>query len=102
MQKAAGDFDGLSPEAELHGYDLLQGKRDWAPLHPHVRGRIDMYGRAFQAIADHDVRIIIRGVDTPKLGERYRGSQPTRTPWCSPTSLNASTSTRSGWANWHP
>lgn len=74
VQKAAIDFDGLSPEAELHGYDLLQGKHDWTPLTLQVRARIDIYNRAFQAIADHDIRIIIRGVNTPRLSQRYSGN----------------------------
>jgi hypothetical protein len=73
VQKVAADFPGLSAESELHGYDLLQGKRDWDPLTRQVRARIDVYGSAFQAIADHDVRIVIRGVDTAKLCARYRG-----------------------------
>jgi hypothetical protein len=73
VQKAAATFAGLSPDAELHGYDLLQGKRDWTPLTQQVRARIDVYAGAFQAIADHDVRIVIRGVDTRKLCDRYSG-----------------------------
>ncbi|MCS7484508.1 DUF3800 domain-containing protein [Umezawaea endophytica] len=73
VQQVTATFADLSLEAELHGYDLFQGKRDWTPLTRQVRARIDVYGDAFQAIADHDVRIIIRGVDTPKLCERYRG-----------------------------
>ncbi len=74
VRKAATTFSELSPDAELHGYDLLQGKRDWTPLTRQVRARIDVYGNAFQAIADHDVRIIIRGVDTRKLCDRYSGT----------------------------
>jgi hypothetical protein len=73
VRKVAADFPDLSPEAELHGYDLLQGKRDWTPLTRQVRARIDVYGSALQAIADHDVRIIIRGLDTAGLCARYRG-----------------------------
>jgi len=73
VQSTVVSFPELSPEAELHGYDLFQGKRDWTPLTRQVRARIDVYGNAFQAIADHDVRVIIRGVDIPKLCERYRG-----------------------------
>jgi hypothetical protein len=47
VHKAAAGFDGVSPTAELHGHDILHGKNDWASV---------------EAIADHPVRVIIRGV----------------------------------------
>lgn len=57
--------------AELHGYDLITGKRDWFPLATMVRARIGVYDRALRALADHDVRIIIRSVDIPGLHKRH-------------------------------
>lgn len=57
--------------AELHGYDLISGKRDWLPLATKVRARISVYDRALRALADHDVRIIIRSVDIRGLDERH-------------------------------
>lgn len=73
VQKAAADFDGVSTEAELHGYDIVHGKGDWLPLALLLRARVELYGRAFDVIAEHDVRIVIRGVDMRKLRDRYRG-----------------------------
>lgn len=65
---AHGNVDS---QAELHGYDLVAGKRDWAGLAPKIRVRIGVYNKALQAIADHDVKIIIRSVDIPRLNQRY-------------------------------
>jgi len=73
VRKAAADFVGVSAEAELHGYDIVHGKGDWLPLALLLRARIELYGRAFDVIGEHDVRIIIRGVDTRKLCDRYQG-----------------------------
>lgn len=67
---AAGSY-GIAPTAELHGYDIFQGKGDWTPMAPMVRARIGVYGRAFAAIAAHDVHVIIRGVRSQELRERY-------------------------------
>jgi hypothetical protein len=35
------------------------------------RARVGIYNEAFQAIADHDVEIFIRGVDVGQLNRRY-------------------------------
>lgn len=72
VTSAASSYPGLlSPTAELHGYDIFQGKRDWEQLTQLVRARIGVYDKALRAIADHDVAIIIRGVMSERLKERY-------------------------------
>jgi len=73
VESAAKKFPdaGLSREAELHGYDIFQGSGDWAPLKRMLRARIGVYTDALQAIADRDVRIIIRGVHCQRLRQRY-------------------------------
>jgi hypothetical protein len=71
VAKAAAGYSGIGTRAELHGHALLQGKDDWAPLRGMVRSRIGVYNDAFDAIASHDVRIMIRGVHVPRLNERY-------------------------------
>lgn len=67
------EYGRISRRAELHGYDLVSGKRDWERLATQVRVRIGVYNKAFQAIADHDVHIIIRSVNIPGLDRRYPG-----------------------------
>ena len=68
---AASEFGHVDPMAELHGYDLVAGKGDWIGLASKVRARIAVYNRALQAIADHDVGVLIRSVDIPRLHRRY-------------------------------
>ncbi|MFE9650577.1 DUF3800 domain-containing protein [Streptomyces sp. NPDC006365] len=65
------DHGGIRPETELHGYDIFQGKRAWSRLAGKPRARIGVYANALQAIADHDVKIILRGVDVTRLKRRY-------------------------------
>ncbi|MGW6449489.1 DUF3800 domain-containing protein [Lentzea sp. NPDC055074] len=64
-------FPDVAATAELHGYDIFQGRADWAAVARMVRVRIGVYQKALEAIAQHDVRIIIRGVDPVTLKERY-------------------------------
>lgn len=72
MAGAALSYTGrISPEAELHGHDIFQGKRDWADMKELVRARIGIYDKALQAIADRDVSVIIRGVMSERLMARY-------------------------------
>lgn len=72
VTKAMYDHGEVHGRAELHGYDLVSGKGDWARLAPKIRARIGVYNNALQAIADHDVTVILRGVDTVRLDQRYR------------------------------
>jgi hypothetical protein len=40
-----------------------------------TRARIGVFGAAFQALADHDVTVIVRGVDIRRLNDRYTGQR---------------------------
>jgi uncharacterized protein YnzC (UPF0291/DUF896 family) len=71
VQKASDAYGVLEPDAELHGYDIFHGKRDWKPLKHMLRARIGVYAEALQAIGQHDVKIIITGVNLPRLQRRY-------------------------------
>ncbi|SCL38061.1 Protein of unknown function [Micromonospora pallida] len=65
---------GVTAEAELHGYDLFQGRVPWNKLPP--RARIAVYNAALKAIGTHDVTIILRGVDRHGLARRYASPKP--------------------------
>jgi hypothetical protein len=71
VRQAKDSYPALGDDVELHGYDLVSGKGDWQPLKTELRARIGVYDKAIQAIADHDVAIILRGVDVPRLNKRY-------------------------------
>lgn len=59
---AAASFPDLRATAELHGYDIFQGKGDWAALAKMPRARIGVYDQALAAIAAHPVRIVVEGI----------------------------------------
>lgn len=65
---------GVRPTSELHGHELFHGKGDWALLSP--RQRLSVYNKVFQAIADHDVSIFLRGLDIPAQKARYVRCDP--------------------------
>ncbi|MEU0477677.1 DUF3800 domain-containing protein [Streptosporangium sp. NPDC006013] len=62
----------LPMDAELHAHEMFHRKGPWAKFT--VPELVKIYGLALDAIAVHDVAIIIRGVDKIGLEERY--SQP--------------------------
>ncbi|MET9444708.1 DUF3800 domain-containing protein [Streptomyces sp. NPDC006610] len=69
--KAIASYGNITPDTELHGYDIFHAKRDWDHLSGKPRARIGVYADALQAIADHDVKIIMTGVDLVGLRRRY-------------------------------
>lgn len=52
VHQAAASYNCIRPTAELHGYDLFQGKGDWEPIKLMPRARIGAYDQALRAIAD--------------------------------------------------
>lgn len=68
--RAVDEWNLASGNPELHGYPLFQGEDDWSALKP--RQRIAVYGWAFDAIAAHDVRVFLEGVDSVRLRRRYK------------------------------
>lgn len=65
---------GIDRAAELHGYDLFQGRMSWAGVPP--RARIAVYNAALKAIGTYDVTVILRGVDRHGLARRYGLTRP--------------------------
>ncbi|AXV09483.1 hypothetical protein DVS28_a4825 [Euzebya pacifica] len=61
-------------EAEFHGHDLFQAKADWVAMKEMHQARIAVYRNVFEAIADAEVRLIVRGVDRNQLLQRYGDS----------------------------
>ncbi|MFE5918205.1 DUF3800 domain-containing protein [Streptomyces sp. NPDC056468] len=79
VQKAAASYP-VSRDAELHGHAIVQAVDDWAAMANSqgnmIRARIGVYGDALRAIADHEVAIIVRGVDIQQLKTRYTNPYP--------------------------
>ncbi|HEU0130992.1 MAG TPA: DUF3800 domain-containing protein [Mycobacteriales bacterium] len=62
---------GVPDQAELHGHALFHGSQEWAPFARRVRARLGVYHAALAAIAAHDVRLVLQGVDVPALRARH-------------------------------
>ena len=71
VEEAGHEHGRIPATAELHAHHIVSGLAAWKKLKPNVPARIAVYGAAIQAIADHDVTIIIRSVDIIGLGKRY-------------------------------
>lgn len=71
VRKVADQHPGLDAEAELHAHQLVTGKGDWAAIRQKLRVRIGVYQAALRAIGDHEAKLIVRGVDIPRLRQRY-------------------------------
>ncbi|MFF3456051.1 DUF3800 domain-containing protein [Streptomyces sp. NPDC002730] len=79
VRKAAERYP-VEESAELHGHALVQAREDWTRMgnkgNNMIRARIGVYAEAMKAIAEHDVRIIVRGLDVQ--AHRLRGADSCR------------------------
>ncbi|WP_165367483.1 DUF3800 domain-containing protein [Phytoactinopolyspora endophytica] len=63
---------GVALHAELHGHAISSASDAWFCMKRQVRARIRIYERAMRVIGEHDVSVILRGVDVARLNARYR------------------------------
>lgn len=78
VQKAA-DAYGVSPRAELHGNDLMNGKKDWVALDGKFRARFGVFLEALDAIAViPGIRAFAFGVDRVAQERKYVNPLPPR------------------------
>ncbi|MEU2496004.1 DUF3800 domain-containing protein [Streptomyces sp. NPDC007883] len=74
VEKAADHYP-VSASAELHGHAIVQAQDDWSGMDNSdgnmIRARIGVYGDALKAIADHEVSVIVRGLDINRQKARY-------------------------------
>ncbi|MEU0961921.1 hypothetical protein ABZ328_20650 [Micromonospora aurantiaca] len=88
---------GTDRAAELHGYDLFQGRMAWARVPP--RARIAVYNAALKAIGTYDVTVIC-AASTGTASPGATGSPAPLTRWCCHTFWNGWTDTRRCGTNW--
>ncbi len=70
---------GVAPEAELHGNDLMHGKRDWDPLNGKFRARFGVFLDCLSIIAKtRGIRAYSYGLDIPAQKRRYSNPIPPR------------------------
>lgn len=71
VEEASYEHGRIASSAELHGHEIVNATKAWKRLKPDIAARIEVYNNALQAIADHNVTIIIRSVDKVRLDKRY-------------------------------
>jgi hypothetical protein len=71
VEEASYEDGRIASSAELHGHEIVNATKAWKRLKPDIAARIEVYNNALQAVADHDVTIIIRSVDKIRLDKRY-------------------------------
>lgn len=67
LVRVTADIYGIPRTAEMHGHDIMWGKKDWGPFNGKLRAAIGFYRDALKVISNHDVRIIIKGVYLPTM-----------------------------------
>ena len=75
----AADAYGGGLRAELHGYDIAQGRGDWASMAGMLRARLDIYRQALEAVHDAtSVRAYLYGLDRHRHRSKYIHPWPER------------------------
>jgi len=68
---------GLDVDPELHGYEIFHGSGSWGDVP--VRARVGVFDDVVEAVASHDVRVILRAMDRVGQRERYGYVEPAHT-----------------------
>ena len=62
---------GTPADIELHAWEMMSGRKQWAPLRGKHREAVGIYRATLQALREIRVRYIFRGVDVAALHSRY-------------------------------
>lgn len=71
VENAQDRYGRIHADAELHGNALAGAKEAWASFKGKVQASVDVYQEAAEAIARHDVRIYIRGIELASVTRNY-------------------------------
>lgn len=63
---------GTPLDIEFHADELMNGRKDWAPLRGKHREAAAIYAAVLDTAAGCGIRLILRGLDIPRLHARYR------------------------------
>ncbi|WP_179872656.1 DUF3800 domain-containing protein [Microcella indica] len=76
LEYAAGF--GVDPDsAELHGYEIMSGDKEWSPLRGKHRAAHAIYSRALREMGTLPrARAFVEGVDVARLNARYSYPEP--------------------------
>lgn len=57
---------------EFHAHDMMQGRKDWAPIHRQTSEAVWVYREALRVLVASGALVMIEGVDVHRLNARYR------------------------------
>lgn len=69
-------FPSLHQGLELHGNEILAGRREWKNVP--IRARFAIYDQALKAVANSGVCVHLEGIDITKQKQRYTWPTPAR------------------------
>ncbi|ANY06187.1 DUF3800 domain-containing protein [Pseudonocardia sp. HH130630-07] len=75
LARAAANYPGIDVSLELHAHELVGAKGGWKPMARMLRARIGIYEQVLTAIARHDARFIVQGIDRAKHSRLYSAPQ---------------------------
>lgn len=67
---------GIPHDAELHGYEIMSGRAGWKSIRGKYSVASSIYMQALEGIRDSGAKVFIRGVNIPRLNERYKYPDP--------------------------
>jgi hypothetical protein len=75
MNTFAAGF-GVPPGTELHAHSFMTGRDGFEPVARMVRARIRIYQQWMNELAALPAKLIVEGIDIPRLHARYRYPNP--------------------------
>jgi len=76
LTKHSATFPTLSASQELHGNEILAGRKQWKKVP--IRARFGIFTEALSIVEQSGICIHIEGIDITRLQERYRYPTPAR------------------------
>jgi len=67
---------GVSAATELHAHSLMTGRDGFEPVARMVRARVRIYQEWMKELASLPAKMVVRGVDIPRLHARYKYPDP--------------------------
>jgi hypothetical protein len=79
MIDAATMYPQLPADTEIHAYEIVNAKGAWKPMHQLRRARIGIFEGVLQAIAHHNAKFIVQGINRERLAQKYASPEEPHT-----------------------
>lgn len=71
MSDASLKYPQLPADTEIHAHELVNAKGAWKPMQQMLRARIGIFEGVLQAVARHDAKFIVEGINRARLERKY-------------------------------